>query len=572
MPPHPRPPLGFFRSPWSINFWKVMSLVMKAVPDSPAKWLVPWRTLWIAICAAATAAGSSSVNAHPVSLSSAILEISDNQVRVDFQIMIEDLVLYHSLSSDGEMTYRAEDLLAAAEKHQQFLLEFFRIIDGQGRRLSGSVEERDFEQIQSGSIHQRELMERTIGFTIAYPLHSPRPEFLTLLQNFGGDDSSLPALMDVHILRNGMFEESAQLAFGRAHTVRFDWSRESTGQRESLSELRSRRREQFQSRLGITSYSGLYSFLYITPYSVRHEILIPLTTLEQWVSLDRREPDFLEVDEQIEARQSIQDFFLEHNRVTIDGRSVEGRVERLNFFGLDINDFAMNADARRVNMHQARLGVILNYPTSEVPSKVEVAWEVFSDFAQFIDTVLLIGNEKPDRFYFHPKATRYYWEGDLEKTIVQPVSSDLKLSDPEQRTQVLTGILGNIYKAFDFREDEEVYDALATSLKGDLLREVYLRIKRSLLMTEHGGELSHATRVEVANVEPSQRSAGLYKTTWRVASTTEHWGHIHRRLTEYQADLGVVAQDGAWKLEQFQLHDEKRLQFDTSIRGYDSNR
>ena len=42
----------------------------------------------------------------------------------------------------------------------------------------------------------------------------------------------------------------------------------------------------------------MYSFLYIEDFQVRHEILIPLLTLEQSVLLARDEDEFLDLAEQ----------------------------------------------------------------------------------------------------------------------------------------------------------------------------------------------------------------------------------------------------------------------------------
>ncbi len=55
-----------------------------------------------------------------------------------------------------------------------------------------------------------------------------------------------------------------------------------------MQELRAQREKQKRDRLGIASYSGLYSFLYITRFEVRHELLIPLLSLEQWLPIDRQ--------------------------------------------------------------------------------------------------------------------------------------------------------------------------------------------------------------------------------------------------------------------------------------------
>ncbi len=52
---------------------------------------------------------------------------------------------------------------------------------------------------------------------------------------------------------------------------------------------------------------------------------------------------------------------------------------------------------------------------------------------------------------------------------------------------VLNSLLKNIYRSFDFREEEDVYDRLATSVSGDLLSEIYLQNRKSLVVTQAGG-------------------------------------------------------------------------------------
>ncbi len=100
-------------------------------------------------------------------------------------------------------------------------------------------------------------------------------------------------------------------------------------------------------------------------------------TLEQWLPIPRKDPDFLEVEEQQQARARIEQFFKEKSLVTIDGQPITAQLSRVNFFGLDINDFALNAPPRRVNVAQARLGVILTFPATKAPSSVDVRWVDF---------------------------------------------------------------------------------------------------------------------------------------------------------------------------------------------------
>ncbi|MEQ1828558.1 MAG: hypothetical protein ABL921_21530 [Pirellula sp.] len=273
------------------------------------------------------------------------------------------------------------------------------------------------------------------------------------------------------------------------------------------------------------------------------------------------------------AREKIEQFFKERSQVTVNGQLVHAKLSRLNFFGLDINDFALNAEPRRVSIHQARVGVILTFPASETPKSVSVRWNTFNEYAPYVESVVLIGNATPREHRFESLATTYDWSGDLIGPNVESVRANAAQLNQQNRSEVLQQVLTNIYRAFDFRSDEEVYDALASSVDGSLLREIYLRIKRTLLMAEQGGAISHVTAVEVISATPFTKGTGTtVETIWRVTGVTEHWGHVHQRVSEYRAHLTLGQHEGNWKLEKFQLFDEKRIQFDTSIRGYDPSK
>ncbi len=82
----------------------------------------------------------------------------------------------------------------------------------------------------------------------------------------------------------------------------------------------------------------------------------------------------------------------------------------------------------------------------------------------------------------------------------------------------------NIYNAHERRDDAEVYDAISTSIEGDLLREVYLHAKRSLIMAEQDGASSHLKHLEVVDIKASgSGKATAYEVTWQLSAETEHW-------------------------------------------------
>ena len=52
---------------------------------------------------------------------------------------------------------------------------------------------------------------------------------------------------------------------------------------------------------------------------------------------------------------------------------------------------------------------------------------------------------------------------------------------------LIASLLKNTYRAFDFKEESVVYDKLAISNEGDLLSEVYLQTKKSMILENQGG-------------------------------------------------------------------------------------
>jgi hypothetical protein len=135
-----------------------------------------------------------------------------------------------------------------------------------------------------------------------------------------------------------------------------------------------------------------------------------------------------------------------------------------------------------------------------------------------------------------------------------------RLDDAATR-DVVAGLLTNVYRAFDFRAESDVYDVLARSVDGDLLRDVYLEMRRGLVLASQGGASARVKDVELMELEaePGQDRGIRARTTWRVRAAVGHWGHIHERRNEYQADLSLQPIDGVWKLLSVEILDEVRL-------------
>lgn len=150
----------------------------------------------------------------------------------------------------------------------------------------------------------------------------------------------------------------------------------------------------------------------------------------------------------------------------------------------------------------------------------------------------------------------------LKVAIARPAAMVLKMTDKDA-VVVLESLLKNIYRSFDFREEEDVYDRLTTSVSGDLLADIYLQSRKSLVVTQAGGAQARVKEVKIQDVQVSSlktRPLGLlFHAKWTALGTVGHWGHIHTRENLYDANITVEPVDGAWKITELELLEEKRI-------------
>jgi hypothetical protein len=134
-------------------------------------------------------------------------------------------------------------------------------------------------------------------------------------------------------------------------------------------------------------------------------------------------------------------------------------------------------------------------------------------------------------------------------------------------------LLQNIYRAYDYRDKSDVYDALAHSVTGDLLEELFLKIQSGLRMQEQGGAVARVKRVRIIQITPGENAEDgrlPVDCTWRVIGTVEHWGHIHTRENEYSARIHLsTTPEDRGRIVGFEVSDEKRVRFETGVRQFE---
>jgi hypothetical protein len=161
-------------------------------------------------------------------------------------------------------------------------------------------------------------------------------------------------------------------------------------------------------------------------------------------------------------------------------------------------------------------------------------------------------------------VSRNVWVVDIPN----PFDSTASLPTNEQAATIFTPLHSNIYRAFDYVEESEIYDALARSVKGNLLDDLYNQVYRSLIMHEEGGAVSRvkavrpvSTVVESVGMLPTHgdRPGFQVLAKWQVDGVVRHWNHAHYRTNEYEARYTVVQEDVGWRIADHQVLGQKRI-------------
>ena len=138
----------------------------------------------------------------------------------------------------------------------------------------------------------------------------------------------------------------------------------------------------------------------------------------------------------------------------------------------------------------------------------------------------------------------------------------------EDAHELMTGLLHNVYRAFDHHDESLIYDRLSQSIAGNMLSEVYLETRRSMEVKNQGGLRISVKEVTVTDLESMDRLADsefTFRCRWRVSGWIGHWGHIHRRANEHLAFVTIAPLDGKWKITAIEMLDEQPIESSQAI-------
>ena len=371
-------------------------------------------------------------------------------------------------------------------------------------------------------------------------------------------------------------------------------------------------------------YAPINGFLYIEPFEVRKEIVARPLDLQKWVDLGL-EPgqEVITVAQQREILDRAAAFLATRLPVTIDGQPATGELDRIHFIFRTLRTSGVIDPPQDLPVVSATLGAIFYYPVPGLPDEATMEWDLFDDRIQSVPTSAtdeagglpyIVTPDDPvlkwTNFLTNPTlpgqvvvaAPPPAWagwvgnaalvvfvllviaigrqhaamrRGDARPAAVATMvgvafivgagwyaaSSASSVSDDGVEL-VLDGLLENVYRAFDFRDEEVIYASLENTVSGDLLTEIYLETRRSLELENQGGARAKVKDVEIlgATYEPLGSGAGFTtEARWNVTGSVGHWGHIHQRINQYRARVTIEPIDGTWRITGLDVLEEERI-------------
>ena len=586
-----------------------------------ALWVLVWGFLAVGtVCAAKCSAAE-----HPVSLVEADIYVTKKKLVMRLTCFAEDLELLQGVEPYEDGKYDNSELEDGTADHAKYLLEKILVLDAAGEQLKGEVIEIKGFEIPEEGIKAGELMSYNMGYVIEYAYDAP-PEFITINQEMMADGALLPTELKILMKQAGSdVPYRHMMKPGQPETFQFDWENQPLAKDASDEDWEAWFADQREKNLGIESYSSLYSFIYITKRDVRQEVLIPIASLATFIDIESRDNRFLEIDEQDALLPKIKALFSAANPVNVDQQAAKPTFDRIDFYGLDIRDFAMQSQRRKISIANGRVGIIMSYVSGEAPSSVSMTWDLFNEVIRTVDGVVLEFEKVSSRQFskFIPNNT-FVWSRDepqAESIPTVPAEFDLpwksfpwlsailflvaifafafaRLSNNRESGYIIAGVLttaavvliplvkadvytpwdrplqiadgqankifhslhGNLFKAFDYADESNIYDGLAKSIDGPLLSKLYLDLNDSLRIKEQGGAVAIITDVELlegsllsdAGDFPPDEPGFVYRCKWNLVGNIEHWGHIHERTNTYDANFAVQAIDNQWKITEMQ--------------------
>lgn len=148
-----------------------------------------------------------------------------------------------------------------------------------------------------------------------------------------------------------------------------------------------------------------------------------------------------------------------------------------------------------------------------------------------------------------------------------PWAPTAKPPDVGEAKNIFESLQRNVYRAFDYKTESDIYDVLEQSVDGPLLDDVYTEVYQSLIMRDQGGAVARVKDVQILSADvvstgalPGTHAPAVQlESRWRVRGAVYHWGHVHNRTNEYSARYTIAQCGDTWKITGVEVLTQQRI-------------
>ena len=488
--------------------------------------------------------------------------VEDGQIRVTYEIGLKDWKYFKEIIPEDLLN--EEILKYIKSQDENYFFNHVFSINADGKNLIGNIVQQEVmprkyrASLYTGKVDENTTVSKEMLFVeIIYPLSSqPKKVVITppMEEDLKGTRANIGFVTYHKKIPVNDLRYLSQLS-----TLNLNWDDPWYSKYDNIN---LRRHHQ----------SSLMSFLYVDPYEVRHEVLVRVKDLEEWLDLEYELDDTIEVEQQDALKEKISAFLVNRNIVTIDGKVGQPIIDKIHFVKWSLAGIQIQEIKEPIDYSSAVIGVIFAYPHDSIAQNLAVDWDMFSERNNELpnvatdpagpmpytlkqdDHILVwknylkkyklptiseveVSHAKVPVLYLIAlifivfglvKVIKGYKRNSLKyvlvvllgilfiglgsyfkQSITIPFMQKSSFSKPEA-SSLISHLLKNTYRAFDFREESDIYDKLAVSNHEELLADLYIQTKKSMILENQGGIQVKVKDVEVTDVvEDSSNSDGI---------------------------------------------------------------
>jgi hypothetical protein len=367
----------------------------------------------------------------------------------------------------------------------------------------------------------------------------------------------------------------------------------------------------------------IMAYLTVEPYEVRMEILVKARTAVRLLGMNDKGMGSIPVESLKSVKDGTLGTVQRANTISIDGNEVKPVLTRADFVTLGPAGVILRESPIVESLDDGIIGLTFVYETKELANNVIINWQLFSETIQNVETTTIDPFGGSTRI-LSPEDNVLDWKRRLSgytvpvieeimveqhqlplisiilfllvlihfiiskrlgfKLINRPIllsvvglsfllypfmrsSVELPFSimpkpSKERTAIILDGLLTNVYRSFDIRDESEIYDRLSISVIGDQLSQIYLESRRILELENRGGARARIDEVEILDIneiESTNKGDLKINATWKVSGSVNHYGHTHYRQNVSNAVISISQIKGFWKIRGIELLDEQRI-------------